>query len=204
MRNLRIASVVALTIYGCGSGVTGPVGAGPDGGADARVDALPEAAPLDAAEGGEAGGAGTDGGAKGCPAVQNNGAMCIYPTQCGPVVPIIAMAGAVPAAQGGTIAPGLYFLTQENAYGAGDGGTLGTDQYTAQLGTDTFAVNSYEDGFQDPPSQGTYTTMGTSFVRNYTCPTPITLSHPYTATASELTLYETRGSAMVEMILTKQ
>jgi len=149
---------------------------------------------------------GGDGGGW-CPAMTYpNPNMCKYPTQCGPVVPIVQTQGNAPTAQGGTVIPGLYFLTRENVYGDQDAGAMASEQLTMQLGASTFEVNDYVDGFQNPPSSGTWTTNGTMLVRAYNgCPDTLTIPHPYTASPTTLTLYETQGTPYTfELILTKQ
>jgi hypothetical protein len=108
---------------------------------------------------------------------------------------------------GGTISPGLYFLTEANIYGGSPGSPPETIQITMNLdSTGNYWVNSYDYGQQSTPSSGTFTAASEMFTRTPSCPAvSAPYSHGYTATATTLTLIEGGGSAgVVELVETKQ
>jgi hypothetical protein len=114
---------------------------------------------------------------------------------------------APPSALGGTVVPGLYFVTKVNVYRMASGAALPTLQEAMNLGSNTYALNSYIDGQQGSPESGTYSTSGTMFTRTSSCPGAGggPYSHPYTATSTTLTLYEGGGTTdTYEIVFTKQ
>jgi hypothetical protein len=110
-----------------------------------------------------------------------------------------------PVPLGGTIAPGLYFLTKFNVYRTQSGAPLSTVQLASNMTTNTYSINSYVHGSQQLPVAGTYATSGTMLNRNYLCPNNRADSYPFTATPSTLILYEGGGTlGTFELIETKQ
>ena len=113
---------------------------------------------------------------------------------------------AAPAATGGTITPGLYFLTAVNVYGTST--TTETYQITMNLSSSgSFWINPYDYGFQASQSAGTYSASGNMFSRTDSCPgVAPAYAHPYTATATTLALFESGGlpTGTVELVYTVQ
>ncbi len=138
----------------------------------------------------------------GCPGT--SAPQCNVGTQCGPVVNQTPESGAAPTAAGGTITPGLYFLTEFRLYGTST--TAETYQITMNLGSDgSFWLNPYDGGLQSTQSAGTYSTSGNMFSRTPSCPAvSAAYAHPYTATATTLALIESAGSGTSELIYTLQ
>ena len=142
----------------------------------------------------------------GCPAMQYKNS-CNVGTQCGPVVTLVAGSGAAPTAMGGTIVPGMYFLTAATIHGGTPGTPPETYQITMNLDpSGSYWVNSYDFGDQATPSSGTYTTANNMFTRSESCPAiQAPYSKGYTATSTSLTLYESNGNgATIVLVETKQ
>ncbi len=104
---------------------------------------------------------------------------------------------------GGTIAPGLYFLTSATIFGAQQG-SLPTYQFALQLTTTTFAEATAVDGFVQSPLSGTFTASGTNFVRDATCTVSATFNETYSATSGSLKRYRASGSSTIEEVFTIQ
>ena len=138
----------------------------------------------------------------GCPGT--SAPQCNVGTQCGPVVDQTPESGAAPTAAGGTITPGLYFLTEFRVYGTST--SAETYQITINLGSDgSFWLNPYDSGLQSTQSAGTYSASGNMFSRTPSCPgVSAAYAHAYTATATTLALIETFGSGTSELIYTLQ
>jgi hypothetical protein len=130
---------------------------------------------------------------------------CNFPMQCGPVVQGTEVVGTAPSPQGGTVTPGLYFLTKLNVYRAQAGGPLGTEQETTNFSANAFGYHWYVDGYENPTGSGTYMTSGTTLTRMYSCPTTNTTSKQYTATPTTFTYYVPgMGTDIYEYIESKQ
>jgi hypothetical protein len=144
-------------------------------------------------------------GGPGCNAQSSDA--CNAPTECGPVVPVVAVTHAAPAATGGTIVSGLYFLTAVNWYtSAIPDASAGTIQETSLLTSSMVSVRAFSDGNEAPPVRGTYTTSGTAVTWMYSCPSTSEQTQSYTATATTFTVYEQPSgtSDVYEFISTKQ
>ncbi len=206
---IAVASAAACT---AGSSASNDGGSGVTPDADLSDQRLSEATSPQpegsiAADGGESGipvkasvDAGMDGGA--CPqGIQQ----CNAPTVCGPPVLAKEIVGAAPAALGGSVFPGIYFLTALNVYRSQAGGATPSYQVTFDLGTTTFTEASYQGGAQQSPTAGTYSTSGTTLTRTITCPAGTgTETSPYTSTSSTLILYRTLPDGTYELTFSRQ
>ena len=132
-------------------------------------------------EGGDEGGGagGGDGGGAAC----ND-----FPEQ-GAGIPELAGTGTPPDMAGGTIEDGTYLLTSRFDYSGGtcECTTHGTWQISGG-GTQLEAAVRTE---PDPATlvSATIATSGTELVLTFTCPGPQAMTFAYTATATELTLW---------------
>jgi hypothetical protein len=131
-------------------------------------------------------------------------ASCGVSTQCGPIVQAKEILQAAPGPTGGAIAAGTYFLTSLNIYRGMSGGPTPTEQQTVTLTTSAFTDNSYVNGHQQSPLSATYLSSGTMVTLTLTCPTSGQRVLGFTAAATTLTLYETIGSDVYELVETKQ
>ncbi len=98
-------------------------------------------------------------------------------TDTAPAFTITKVATAVPAATGGTIVPGIYWLTDQLDYtGPGGATTVATGAYTQtyQITATEWNIISTAGGKQIPSASGTttYTATGTTFTYTANCPTP--------------------------------
>jgi hypothetical protein len=86
----------------------------------------------------------------------------------------------------------MYVLTSAVSYGSQQGG-LPTYQFTLQIAGSMFYEATYVGGYEQSPISGTFTTSGTTLVRNVTCTISETLQGGYSASATSLTTYRTSG-----------
>jgi hypothetical protein len=93
------------------------------------------------------------------------------------------LSGELPAPQGGTLVDGVYVLTARDVYSPS---TADTEPHSATL---RLSGGQYElvrnGGFHET---GTFSTMTIALRLSATCPATATLSKPYTATATRLSL----------------
>jgi hypothetical protein len=98
-------------------------------------------------------------------------------TDTAPAFTITKVATAVPAATGGTIVPGIYWLTDQLDYtGPGGATTVSTGAYTQtfQITATEWNIISTAGGKRVDAASGTstYTATGTTFTYTSTCPKP--------------------------------
>ena len=135
------------------------------------------------------------------------GDACNAPTECGPVVAVVPTIQAAPTPTGGTIVPGLYFLTAVNWYtSAVPDASAGTIQETLLLTSNMVGVRAFSDGYEAPPAGGSYAATGTSVTWMYSCPSASQQVQAYSATSTTFTVYEQPSgtSDVYEFISTKQ
>jgi hypothetical protein len=123
------------------------------------------------------------------------------------VVPVVPRTQAAPTPAGGTITPGLYFLTAVNWYtSALPDANAGTIQETLLLTSTAVGVRAFSDGNFIPPVGGTYATSGTNVTWMYSCPSVSQQTQAYSATPTTFTIYEQPNgtSDIYEFISTKQ
>lgn len=146
--------------------------------------------------------------ARGC--IDGGPTQCGAPTACGPVVQTTEVVGTSPTPSGGTLAPGLYFLTRASIYRGQSGGPTPTLQVAEIYASGEFAESSYDDGVEQSPISGTYSTSGTTISTSITCPTAVSQVDVYTATPTTFTRYRVLpvgdggSSEVYELVETKQ
>jgi hypothetical protein len=217
LRTISVTGVVvcvgSLLACAAGSSVTTDAGSGPSGGdsgvtrdtglsyGEASDAAIAVGSDGPAIEGGGPyeGGMLPEASADASTACPNTVLQCNGPTLCGPPVVTHEIVGSAPAARGGAVVPGLYFLTGVNVYRAQAGGPTPTYQISLQVGTSTFAETV------NPPWAGTYSTSGTTLTRNLMCGGSGSTSRPYTATSASLLMYTSvPNDGVYEQIFTRQ
>jgi len=124
-----------------------------------------------------------------------------------PAVTLVAIADSPPAALGGTLVDGTYWLTGFNVF-TGPGGTTDLSTFTANAtfvlsGTTMQQVLS-SNGGAEKRYTSTVSTSGTTLYATDTCPEPVTEQDPYTATPTKLTIYLDDPNGTFEQIYTKQ
>jgi len=105
-----------------------------------------------------------------------------------PLLQYTLQPGSLPVAHGGSIAPGLYFLTEYNVY-ANSTAPQVTFRWTLLVATSD--IQSVFDIESSPTSRESFSfaTSGTTLAYEITCPPASKESFEYTATATELRLY---------------
>ncbi len=210
MRTLRLrvgvaccpALILLALAASCGSGGAGNPATQSDAW-DAPSELVPQDSPLNAdgpevdggspgEVGGDVGGdvddATSDGTAH--PGCRDGGAtQCGAPTACGPVVQPQYAPGQPPSAAGGAVSPGLYFLTSVSVYGGDAGAAPASLQIAIDFTSVDFSESDYEAGYEQSPISGSYSTTGSTIVRNVSCQTSATLTQQFTATTATLVLY---------------
>ncbi len=164
---------------GGGAGVTS--GGGGSGGGTAGV--------AGAATGGSAGADASDDGNTG----GSDGGDCNTLVNTGGAVPLVAVAADLPAATGGTIAPGKYVLTEFTKYDGSDGGTgpTGSTLKETLLLTastlDSVEAGGSVDGGLGPDERATYsyTAAGTTLALAPSCGTGPGQALKYSAVTSD-------------------
>jgi hypothetical protein len=110
------------------------------------------------------------------------------------------VAASAPVASGGSIADGTYVLTAVTAF-TGPGGATGDTGVMASAvlviaGTTMQQVGRING--QESRYTTTITTSGTRVSTMDTCPAPMADAHPYTATSTELRIYDSSSDVTVE------
>jgi hypothetical protein len=122
----------------------------------------------------------------------------------GPTVTATEVAAAVPTPTGGTIANGTYALTALTAY-TGVGGPTGNLALTASEVQTISGTTMQQEGTING-KESRYTTMistsGTTISTSDTCPSPSMATHGYTATATELRIYDAMSGFVLEQVYT--
>lgn len=116
------------------------------------------------------------------------------------------VASAPPTPAGGKILDGTYVLTALTAY-AGAGGKTGSLALTASEVQTVSGTTLQEDGKingQESRFTTTITVSGTILSTSDTCPMPGTATHGYTATATDLRIYNTMSSFTLEQVYTRR
>ena len=138
----------------------------------------------------------------------NSGAQaaCNSLVNSAPSVSGTMVAAAPPVPVGGAIIDGSYVLSALTSY-TGPGGSTGslTDGISTLLvisGTTMQQVGSING--QELRYTTTISTSGTTISTVDTCPAPSTSQHGYTASATELRIYNTSSSQTLEQTYTKQ
>jgi hypothetical protein len=134
----------------------------------------------------------TDAGLDGGSVDASDGGACDAGTNCNCLddtsssITMYESAGTPPTAAGGTIVPGLYYLTSDVYY---DGNTTsdGLVSETMQIDGNGNAALTSLVGYVTK-EMDTYTINGTSFTLTMTCPTSYVTAFDYTATSTMLTL----------------
>jgi len=195
---IMVASTLAAGFgMACSSSSTGNTGGGTDAGHDSAVaaDTGPGAdsgSPVDAA-----------------PESTVNDAGCVVINNGASVVMEQSVATAEPAATGGTIPDGTYFVTAATVY-AGPGGMTGptgtTYQFTTHISANTYdAIESVTGGAASVFS-GTFAINGTSAQILQTCPATDSGVSPYdqiTSDGTTVTVY-TSSLPFSSLTFTKQ
>lgn len=183
--------IIAVLGVHCSSSSDGePVVMGPD----AAADAADAAAPTDAAD------AATDSGEVVCSAL----------TLKGPNVPTMFVAGDPPAALGGVITPGIYYLTEHTIFNGT--GTVGpTGQLIAKTAELTPSVYRFAEGKGSSASGITkeetisrdYVLSGTTMTMTSTCPEVGAIRiAPYSVVGNQVHIYT--PNANTRQVLTRQ
>jgi len=172
-------------------------GGGPETAADGG--ASPDASSADAV----VDGASNDGSTSGGPA-------CADVAREGPEVGEVRIAQDPPAAAGGTIAAGKYFLTSWETFTGPDGtagstGTLRRTTLVVTASTFTFATRDVEEAEDQPVRVESFQTGGLAVDSVETCPLGgRTLTRNFTASSGELILFEPFGVFTRRLVFTKQ
>jgi len=182
-------------------------GAGGNSGAGGIPTASGGAAGGDSGSGGTAGDAMAGGGRPaGCRAGLSIG--CGTPTECGPVVQPHEVLTTAPAALGGTIQDGLYFLTAANFYRKQAAAAPPTYQITRSFQRGFLAAATYVGSSAQSPLSGPYATAGNTLTWSVSCTISSVVKFNYTATGQTLILYEQIGTGpqttVAELIHQKQ
>jgi hypothetical protein len=137
-----------------------------------------------------------------CSSSSAQGTPCNTLVDDGPKVPATEIAAAAPTPAGGAIADGTYQLTAVTAYSGPGGSTLGVALTASEVQTIS-GMTIQEDGIlngQESRYTTTFTTSGTTLSTSDTCPSPSTASHGYTATATELRIYDAKMGLTIEQV----
>jgi hypothetical protein len=126
----------------------------------------------------------------------------------------VGVAGTPPAATGGTVADGTYYLTSRVVYQPADGGTDGGTIYTVQetiVLTTTNGITIAQDiqntnGQPNEAVTASFFASGNTVFLTQLCPNTSQKSVTYTASGNTVTFYETHGSSgeVEESVFTKQ
>jgi hypothetical protein len=181
---IMVASTLAAGFgMACSSSSTGNTGGGSDAGPDSGVAAetgsgADSGSPVDAA-----------------PESTVNDAGCVVISNGASVVMEQSVATAEPAATGGTIPDGTYFVTAATSY-AGPGGMTGptgtTYQFTSHVSAGTYDAIESITGGKASVTTGTLVTSGTNITIQQTCPATDGGLSPYNQFSSDgttVTLY---------------
>jgi hypothetical protein len=122
----------------------------------------------------------------GGPSDAGGSGVCNTLVNAAPVVSKTTNAGPTPAATGGTIADGTYFLTRMDKWNGITGANTHKETWVFSSGTIQVVTDNESDGGTKHAS-GTYATSGSTLTFTVTCPGAQTVSMPFTATATELT-----------------
>jgi hypothetical protein len=109
-------------------------------------------------------------------------------------------------AAGGTISDGTYTLTALTAY-TGVGGATGNPGLTASEVQTISGTTMQQDGMingQEKRFTTTISTQGGTLSTSDTCPAPANATHRYTATATELRIYDTVGGFVLAQVYTRR
>jgi len=124
-----------------------------------------------------------------------------------PAVTLVAIADSAPAALGGTLVDGTYWLTGFYVF-TGPGGLTDLSTFTGSI---TFVLSETtmqqvlsSNGGVEKRSTSTVSTSGNTLYATDTCPEPDSGQVPYTATPTELRLYFDDPNGTFEEIFTKQ
>jgi hypothetical protein len=134
----------------------------------------------------------------------DSGILCNNLMQGAPIVALNQSNQKPPAAQGGNVVTGLYYMTAFNYYN-GQQGSLGNVQLTVDVAQSTMQVISTEMNIT-ATGTSTWSTNNTTMTITNTCPSnnPPSLAG-YTATKSEFRLYANDGmNNTIEEIFTHQ
>jgi hypothetical protein len=135
--------------------------------------------------------AGTDAVASGCNALVNSAPESTQST----------IASAAPAATGGTIVDGTYFLTEFNLYDPAGSASApepsGLKVTLAIHGNEMDSIQTLPDDSSDTFAE-TFVVSGTDLNRTLTCPNPgPDLQAVYSVTGNTLTIYETNATSQL-------
>jgi hypothetical protein len=185
---------------GATAGTTGTAGAaGPTAGTTGTAGA----AGATAGTTGTAGAAGATAGTTGTAGAAGTAA-CTTIGHTGPNAPEVAGVGTFPTPAGGTITDGTYDLKEFRIYPPGS-----VDAYIRHE-TLKFAGNKVESAGvsssdnKEKTASGTFTTANSTITFMITCPGTTSLPIPYTATATELWLFDTSPGNMEVHVYTKR
>jgi hypothetical protein len=127
-------------------------------------------------------------------------ATCGALPNCGPVVTTTSLSDAVPAALGGDIVDGTYFLTDLNVYGGSMQAVPFQVQVTQSVHSGVLST-SYYSGSTSDYSSGPYSVHDDTIESTPTCPSGLAANAiRYTATASTLILYDALGPVTYEFV----
>jgi hypothetical protein len=166
---------------------SGGTGSGGDSGPDLRVDGSASEA---SAEASSEAGTDADGGELACNMLEADG----------PLVPEAAAGGAQPAATGGQIFPGTYWLTERVTYGGAPDGLFVKRALLVSAKTIDVIEGSTTSANAAPlltTSSATYEVLDTFVLsKEVTCPAPPhSMSTRFTANGAQLTLFPTNDTS---------
>ena len=189
---VAVGLCAGVSISACSSSESSPPAASTDGGGGSDSPSASEAAsPVDAASDSKPAEAAAPDGSAECNAIAN----------AAPEATQATIKGNAPAATGGTIAAGTYFLTEFTLYDPA--GTASSPEPSGMHATLMIAGNVMDsvmdlgDGVDRRFSE-TFTVNGTDVDRVLTCPKPgPDLDAAYSVTGKNLVIYETDPSGNV-------
>jgi hypothetical protein len=130
--------------------------------------------------------------------------VCNTLTDDGPTITLMAIIGQAPTPAGGTVVDGTYVLAATTLYTAAT--TMippTTSSAVIQIAGSTMQQVGQING-QEKRYTSTFTVTGTSVATTDTCPAPSMGSHQYTATATELRIYDANPIGTLEQKYTKR
>ena len=129
---------------------------------------------------------------------------CNTLTDDGPTITLMAVVGQAPTPAGGTVVDGTYVLAATTLYTAAT--TMippTTSSAVIQIAGSTMQQVGLING-QEKRYTSTFTVTGTTVATTDTCPAPSMGSHQYTATTTELRIYDSATIGTLEQKYAKR